>query len=99
VVCGVGAGTLDRTAMLIFAFDIFDLDQTGEIDGEEIQKSLLEVYGRSKKHVAMIEKTKEAIDLLVKKTGHGITQVCVTWGVGWLRFAMMGYPVTPGSVC
>ena len=37
------AGTLDRTAMLLFAFDMFDLDQTGEIDGEEIQRSLMEV--------------------------------------------------------
>lgn len=41
--CWLVAGTLDRTAMLLFAFDMFDLDATGEIDGEEMARSLTEV--------------------------------------------------------
>ena len=41
------AGTLDKNAMLLFAFDMFDLDGTGEIDALEIAKLLAEVRGVS----------------------------------------------------
>ncbi len=36
-------GTLDRTSMLLFAFDVMDVDSGGEIDGEEMTRCLVEV--------------------------------------------------------
>lgn len=37
--------TFDRTALILFAFDLYDLDGSGKIDAKEMKRILREVYG------------------------------------------------------
>jgi len=53
--------TLGKAALIIFAFDIFDRDSSGEIDIDEVKCFLKEVYGGDITHNALAQQTLEAI--------------------------------------
>jgi len=54
--------TLERRSLILFAFDLYDLDQSGSISVKEMKRILYEVYGASAEKRKLIDREAIRID-------------------------------------